>query len=377
MAGPDKAGIRPAVRAAGNLAPYLPHAMNLTPDDPILTQSVNRPGRRAFTLVELLVVIAILGILVALLLPAIQSAREAGRRVRCMNQLHQLGIAASARVSATGLFPPGTTQWFFNSSVTYRGIPLFVYLLPFLEENGLYARWQYVDPMGNANQGNNSNTAVVLPILVCPSDQIPQNPIVYANYDWTYALTSYGGNGGTRSYFPSSATADGVFHTTGPASEPSPNQAAVAAGGHHGRSQPHAALRRKVALRPELHVVQCRGLGRSAQSMGLVGGLHGPRDDRPRDHERLRSDQFSIALFLFQPRRAEPSGRHLRRLSGHLGPNATLRLRQLSSRRRQFLFRRRERAVPGDRNRPRVAASPLDASQLGQYANEHSRYLPL
>ena len=73
----------------------------------------------------------------------------------------------------------------------------------------------------------NSNAAVVLPNLVCPSDEIVQNPIDYTSRGWTYALTSYGGNGGTRSYFPSSSTADGIFHTTGPASEPSPNQAAV------------------------------------------------------------------------------------------------------------------------------------------------------
>ncbi len=188
---------------------------------------MNRPGRGAFTLVELLVVIAILGILIALMLPAIQGAREAGRRVQCMNQLHQLGIAANAHVSATRLFPPGINQWFFNSSVTYRGIPLFVYLLPFMEQNGLFANWQYGDPMLNANQGNNSNTAVVMPNLVCPSDQIAQNPIVSVTGNWTYALSSYGGNGGTRSYFPTSSTADGVFHTTGPASEPTPNQTAV------------------------------------------------------------------------------------------------------------------------------------------------------
>ena len=136
------------------------------------------PARRAFTLVELLVVIAILGILVALILPAIQAAREAGRRAQCANQLHQLGIAANSYASATGLFPPGINQWFFNSSVTYRGIPLFVYLLPFMEGQSVVANWQYVDPMRNANQGSNSNTAVILPNLVCPSDEIVRNPIV-------------------------------------------------------------------------------------------------------------------------------------------------------------------------------------------------------
>jgi prepilin-type processing-associated H-X9-DG protein len=81
--------------------------------------------------------------------------------------------------------------------------------------------------MLNTNQGSNSNTAVLMPNLVCPSDEISRNPIVFATGGWTYALGSYGGNGGTRSYFPPSSTTDGVFHTTGPASEPAANQTVV------------------------------------------------------------------------------------------------------------------------------------------------------
>ena len=195
--------------------------------DSILAPDVYRGGRRAFTLVELLVVIAILGVLIALLLPAIQAAREAGRRTQCANQLRQLGVAANACASASRAFPPGIMQWFFNSSVTFRGIPLFVYLLPNMEHSGLYDAWQFGDPMLNATKDEASNTAVVMPNLVCPSDEIAQNPIVFAMGGWTYALGSYGGNGGTRSYFPTSATADGVFQTTGPASEPRANQSAV------------------------------------------------------------------------------------------------------------------------------------------------------
>ena len=263
--------------------------------------------RRAFTLVELLVVIAIIGILVALLLPAIQGAREAGRRVQCMNQLHQLGIAANAHASATRLFPPGINQWFFNSSVTYRGIPLFVYLLPYLEENGLFANWQYGDPMLNANQGNSSNTAVVLPNLDLPlgRDRPESDRLCHRQLDLCVeAVTA--ATAGRDPTFRSSSTADGVFHTTGPASEPNANQTRRRAGGHHRRPQPHPALRREIALRPELQVVQCRGLGRVARSMGLVGGFHGPQDDRSRDDERLRSDQLSIAVFLRQPRGQNP-----------------------------------------------------------------------
>ena len=68
-------------------------------------------------------------------------------------------------------------EWFFNSSVSYRGIPLFAYLLPYFEEKQILITWNYTDPLQNASQGAQSNTAVVLPLLICPSDQIAQNPI--------------------------------------------------------------------------------------------------------------------------------------------------------------------------------------------------------
>jgi prepilin-type processing-associated H-X9-DG protein len=96
--------------------------------------------------------------------------------------------------------------------------------VPYFEEGQVLIQWNYTDPMQNANQGAQSNTAVVLPLLICPSDIIPQNPITDSTHGWVYGLGSYGGNGGTRSTFPSSSTADGIFFTTGPASEPALNQ---------------------------------------------------------------------------------------------------------------------------------------------------------
>ncbi|MFO0902256.1 MAG: DUF1559 domain-containing protein [Pirellulales bacterium] len=177
--------------------------------------------RRAFTLVELLVVIAIIGILVALLLPAVQAAREAARRTQCTNQLRQLAIASHNFHDTFNAFPAGVYQMRFSSAPQYRGISLFVYLLPQMEQTSLYETWDRVDPLTNTVGGTTSRTATKLPNLICPSDVITVNPVAGGSNRY-YGLTSYGGNGGTRSYDPQFAANDGIFWVIGPGSQTDP-----------------------------------------------------------------------------------------------------------------------------------------------------------
>lgn len=100
---------------------------------------VRRPG---FTLVELLVVIAIIGILVALLLPAVQAAREAARRMQCTNNLKQLGLAAQNFHDTYKRFPPGmlanARTMPTGATSTYQYVGALVYLLPFMEQQAVY-----------------------------------------------------------------------------------------------------------------------------------------------------------------------------------------------------------------------------------------------
>src|SRR5262249_38722529 len=110
----------------------------------------------------------------------------------------------------------------------FRGYSLFTYLLPYLEQDNLYRSWDFVDPLTNTAGGASARTAVVLPTLLCPSDPVPTNPVTSRGR--AYAITSYGGNGGRRSFDPGSASTDGIFHTTGPGSLPVANQTPVALG---------------------------------------------------------------------------------------------------------------------------------------------------
>jgi prepilin-type N-terminal cleavage/methylation domain-containing protein len=157
-------------------------------------------ARRAFTLVELLVVIAIIGILVALLLPAIQAAREAARRSQCINNIRQVGIAMMNFESSKKRFPNGATQRYGNDKKTgqpYSGDPtMFSWIsmmMPYLEEAGLYGQVDWTLPLGERNTSTPPDRShhIKFQSYSCPSDEDAE--IVN---DWYGARGNYAGNVG-------------------------------------------------------------------------------------------------------------------------------------------------------------------------------------
>ena len=99
---------------------------------------MNRSRNTGFTLVELLVVITIIGILIALLLPAVQAAREAARRLQCTNNLKQAGLALHNYHTAQGAFPPGGVGRPGGTTTESGGFSYLVMILPYLEQNQVY-----------------------------------------------------------------------------------------------------------------------------------------------------------------------------------------------------------------------------------------------
>jgi prepilin-type processing-associated H-X9-DG protein/prepilin-type N-terminal cleavage/methylation domain-containing protein len=140
-------------------------------------------SRVAFTLVELLVVIAIIGVLVALLLPAVQAARESARRMSCQNNLKQLGLAIHNYESAAKVLPPGGMPAPKNVAGNY-GVSWFAIILPYMEGGNLYDKFDFEartsnqtgvmyfnGSFGNAHNGNLVRGKFIQP-LYCPSSQL-------------------------------------------------------------------------------------------------------------------------------------------------------------------------------------------------------------
>jgi prepilin-type N-terminal cleavage/methylation domain-containing protein/prepilin-type processing-associated H-X9-DG protein len=157
--------------------------------------SSNR-SRPAFTLVELLVVIAIIGILIALLLPAVQAAREAARRMQCNSNLKQIGLAVLDYESRFGVFPVNTPQHFCpddDPKMVASGVSWLVRILPLIERGNLYDLLDLRGP-ASAGQGilNDQNRKVfgeAVSNYLCPSDSLaPGEPDTVRADGWQHPL---------------------------------------------------------------------------------------------------------------------------------------------------------------------------------------------
>ena len=174
--------------------------------------------RTAFTLVELLVVIAIIGILVALLLPAVQSAREAARRMQCSNNLKQISLAVLNYESSFKSLPPGgVTEG--RCCQTKSGITWTISILPYLEQQALFD--QYDSEAANEDAVNAPVREARVATYLCPSDQETEQVEVPAVLDPTggqeikYHRGSYracaGRNNGQGSWWDVGLSASGSF----------------------------------------------------------------------------------------------------------------------------------------------------------------------
>ncbi len=131
-----------------------------------------RGGRQGFTLIELLVVIAIIAILAALLIPAVQKAREAAARTTCANNMRQMGIALHGYLDRNGKFPSSGEGPDPKTGFTSTGFDLqspFLMLLPFVEGGDIYDRYDLNKPY-NGSAGNIAIAQTVIPTYLCPTN---------------------------------------------------------------------------------------------------------------------------------------------------------------------------------------------------------------
>ncbi len=150
-----------------------------------------RPTRSGFTLIELLVVISIIGVLVALLLPAVQAARAAARRTQCLNNLKQIGVAQANYQSQLGSLPPGyLSRWdAFNEKETGPGWGWASFLLPFLEQTNLANSINF--NLNISDPANATSRLTVISAYLCPEGGVPERWTAENGEMWIYANTLY------------------------------------------------------------------------------------------------------------------------------------------------------------------------------------------
>ena len=164
-----------------------------------MSSSLSRFRRQAFTLIELLVVIAIIAILIALLLPAIQKVRDAAARATCENHIKQIGLATHNYETTYEVLPG---LWTYQTVTPRNHASLFYFLLPYIEQDGLYAQGTSASNPVLVNDnlffwsGYTTVAPTVVKMYVCPADSSNpsgMDPTGYFN-GYNYATSNYAGN---------------------------------------------------------------------------------------------------------------------------------------------------------------------------------------
>ena len=173
-----------------------------------------RQRRPAFTLIELLIVMAVIAVLIGLLLPAVQRARESATGTQCKNNLHQIGVACQTYHDVQQCLPPGytaTASYVDGATDTAPGWGWGAYLLPHLEQDALYRQLNFGQPVQNSPA-----IQTVVKMYLCPSDLPP--PVPFALTDATGAFvasaapSSYAATVGPDASDVADPTGAGVFY---------------------------------------------------------------------------------------------------------------------------------------------------------------------